>query len=200
MEIMYYNFKSSLHYIFVSWSTIVIILFQFIYFLSAGESSVNSGWYPTPQVAKENDNNMLNTIIEDIKSFGENILRFQPDAGTHDYDLKRNHIRSVLSSIGRNLSAINEHPIVVNCNTTLLLSEKSECDSEDICLFDVKNDPCEYINLAKDQPEIVDDLLGRIKVYETTMVKPRNKPFDPNSNPSLHHGAWVPWLDDPSLL
>ncbi|GFS13766.1 arylsulfatase J-like [Elysia marginata] len=61
------------------------------------------------------------------------------------------------------------------------------------CLYHVLSDPCEYNNIAAQQPHIVKKLLASLKQYESTMVPMLNKPFDPQGNPRLHDGAWVPW-------
>ncbi|XP_027058114.1 arylsulfatase B-like isoform X2 [Pocillopora damicornis] len=75
-------------------------------------------------------------------------------------------------------------------------SSPPECTSElGPCLFDVLADPCEYVNQAKNHPDVVDGMLLWLKEYRETMVPPRNKPFDPNANPNNFGGVWSPWMD-----
>ncbi|KAL9955594.1 hypothetical protein ACROYT_G036936 [Oculina patagonica] len=75
-------------------------------------------------------------------------------------------------------------------------SSPPECTHElGPCLFDVIKDPCEYVNQAKNEPAIVDLMLEWLDEYRKTMVPPRNKPFDPNSNPDKYGGVWSPWMD-----
>ena len=63
------------------------------------------------------------------------------------------------------------------------------------CLFNIKNDPCEYKDLSKDLPEVFNALLDRLDGYRGSMIKPRNNfTDDPLSNPKLHGGSWEPWL------
>ncbi|KAM7305582.1 arylsulfatase B [Ixodes scapularis] len=68
-------------------------------------------------------------------------------------------------------------------------SEKSPC------LFDLSKDPCEYNDVAGQNPEVVEQLLEKLARYEATAVKPENLPGDPRSNPSLHNNVWVSWDD-----
>ncbi|XP_059177495.1 arylsulfatase J-like isoform X2 [Physella acuta] len=62
------------------------------------------------------------------------------------------------------------------------------------CLYHLRDDPCEYHNLAPTFPGIVKQLMLRLEVYRRTMIPPANKPIDPNGNPQLHGGVWTPWL------
>lgn len=63
------------------------------------------------------------------------------------------------------------------------------------CLFNITEDPCEFNNLADSMPDVVKTLQARIEKYRATMVAPRNKPSDPKGLPVYHQGAWVPWID-----
>ena len=42
--------------------------------------------------------------------------------------------------------------------------------------------------------DIVAAMTQRLDEYKATMVPARNKPADPNANPDLHGGYWVPWI------
>lgn len=63
------------------------------------------------------------------------------------------------------------------------------------CLFDIESDPCEYDNLAEDKPDIVELLSAKLDEYAATMAPPQNRPADPNANPALRGGIWMPWRD-----
>jgi arylsulfatase A-like enzyme len=70
----------------------------------------------------------------------------------------------------------------------------TDCDShKSPCLYNINSDPCEYNNLAPMMQFKVDELMKRLQDYNATYVPPRNKPADPQSNPSLHGGVWSPW-------
>ena len=63
------------------------------------------------------------------------------------------------------------------------------------CLFNIKEDPCEFNDLSKVHPDILQALLTRLDEYKSTMVPPRNNmTIDPLANPKLHNGVWVPWI------
>lgn len=64
----------------------------------------------------------------------------------------------------------------------------------EVCLFNIRHDPCEYMNLAKLMPTTAQILMDKINVYRRTMVKPLNKGKDPKGDPALHGGVWKPWL------
>ena len=61
------------------------------------------------------------------------------------------------------------------------------------CLFDLSIDPCEYQDLSDTFPEILNQMMSRLKFYRGTMVPTRRKPGDKNADPNLHGGAWMPW-------
>lgn len=68
------------------------------------------------------------------------------------------------------------------------------CDlQKEICLFNLKDDPCERVNQAKNQPEILQNLQEVLKKYNP--VKPLNKPIDPRSNPKFWNYTWTNWMD-----
>ena len=75
-------------------------------------------------------------------------------------------------------------------------STPAECSSEaGPCLFNIQEDPCEYVNQAKNQPEIVNDMMVRLEELRRTMVPPRNQKPDPEANPNNFGGVWSPWMD-----
>ncbi|OWA53085.1 Arylsulfatase J [Hypsibius exemplaris] len=63
------------------------------------------------------------------------------------------------------------------------------------CLFDLTHDPCELNNIAARYPATVQFLQQRIQSYNATALPSVSKPFDPQSNPNLWDGWWVPWKD-----
>ncbi|XP_071955613.1 arylsulfatase J-like isoform X2 [Antedon mediterranea] len=63
------------------------------------------------------------------------------------------------------------------------------------CLFNIRNDACEYINIAAQHPDIVSKLQARIAELLPTVVPAANKPEDVNADPRLHGGNWVPWIN-----
>ena len=61
------------------------------------------------------------------------------------------------------------------------------------CLLNLDEDPCEYVNLASKNPEVVDNMLNWLEKYKQTMVKPRTFPMILRRTPRTltacgHHG------------
>ncbi|KAI8767903.1 arylsulfatase J [Biomphalaria glabrata] len=89
---------------------------------------------------------------------------------------------------------INSLDLVVNCGIRPTNASTNCQPLKAPCLFDIENDPCEYNNIADHLPVIVEVLTQRLRMYESTMIPPANKPIDPKGDPSLHGGVWGPWL------
>ncbi|CAG2162866.1 unnamed protein product [Oppiella nova] len=66
----------------------------------------------------------------------------------------------------------------------------------DLCLYDVKADPCEYHNVADKYPEVVKELWHKLLAINQTAVTPGTKPSDSTCDPVLHDYAWSCWRDD----
>lgn len=76
------------------------------------------------------------------------------------------------------------------------VTESNKCKpSEAPCIFNLKEDPCERINLAQDNPAILTALQAMVERYRKTALKPRNVPRDPNADPALHNNTWTNWKD-----
>ncbi|XP_012279683.1 arylsulfatase B [Orussus abietinus] len=82
----------------------------------------------------------------------------------------------------------------LKCNTKE--EEKVSCDPLDSpCLFNIREDPCEMVNLAKTKPVILATLEDALLKYKVTMVPPSNLDKDPLANPANWNGTWVNWHD-----
>ena len=66
---------------------------------------------------------------------------------------------------------------------------------KNIWLFNITADPTEHHDLSDSHPEIVKQLLDRLAFYNSTAVPYRFPPEDPASDPGLHGGAWVSWVE-----
>ncbi|PIK52315.1 putative arylsulfatase I [Apostichopus japonicus] len=62
------------------------------------------------------------------------------------------------------------------------------------CLYNITHDPCEYFNIADENPDVVKSLLDKLEKYQSTMIPPGNKPIVDAANPYLHGGNWEPWV------
>lgn len=63
------------------------------------------------------------------------------------------------------------------------------------CMFNLRTDPCERINLAEIFPDRLRDMKTRLEELKKSVAKPLNQPDDPFANPDFHNGTWVSWCD-----
>ncbi|XP_045133801.1 arylsulfatase B-like isoform X2 [Portunus trituberculatus] len=119
----------------------------------------------------------LDVILEQVKSSlaAKAIKTINPEAFT---DMKSLRLQS----------EIHCDPVPENATLT--------CDSQEYpCLFHIPSDPCEYHNLATAYPSHVNILRAKLRLYNATVVPPRNKPWDSKANPKYWGYSWTNWLD-----
>ncbi|RXG57584.1 Arylsulfatase J [Armadillidium vulgare] len=68
-------------------------------------------------------------------------------------------------------------------------------DINNPCLFNISSDPCEYYDVSKLYPSIVEELLKKLQFYNSTAVTPGNQPLDPRGNPVYWNNTWTNWYD-----
>ncbi|KAK9300129.1 hypothetical protein QLX08_007059 [Tetragonisca angustula] len=86
----------------------------------------------------------------------------------------------------------------IKCN----IKEKSKISCEPIiapCLFNIKNDPCEMVNLAKKRPVILAVFKKILMKHRLSVIPPSNLDGDPKANPLLWNNTWTNW-DEPNPL
>lgn len=67
------------------------------------------------------------------------------------------------------------------------------------CLFNLRDDPCEYFDMSEKFPIIYEIMLRRLNEYRKKMVRPRMMTYrDPAANPKNRNGVWLPWKIHPS--
>ncbi|KAK3932621.1 Arylsulfatase J [Frankliniella fusca] len=64
------------------------------------------------------------------------------------------------------------------------------------CLFNVRDDPCERVNLAASRPEVLQSLEEALRRHRRTMRAPGNVPKDPMADPALWNGTWTSWCSE----
>ncbi|WAR04048.1 ARSI-like protein [Mya arenaria] len=65
-------------------------------------------------------------------------------------------------------------------------------------LYNLRNDPNEYHNLADSNPSLVKDLASRMREYHRQMVPAKNPPEDPAGNPKFYGNVYTPgWCKQP---
>ena len=85
-------------------------------------------------------------------------------------------------------------PITIDCGLMPINATKGCQPEKSPCLFNLREDPCEYHNVAADFPELVSQLQNRLKQFKRSMIPPGNKPKDPRGDPQRNGGVWKPWL------
>ncbi|CAG2176181.1 unnamed protein product [Oppiella nova] len=72
----------------------------------------------------------------------------------------------------------------------------NDCTTE-LCLFNIRHDPCEYHNLiGETDPQFVKFLWQKLIAFNETSVPPLTvHSIDPRSDPKLHNNTWINWLD-----
>nr|ATE50184.1 glucosinolate sulfatase 5 [Psylliodes chrysocephala] len=73
--------------------------------------------------------------------------------------------------------------------------EENKCNLQLPCLFNIKQDPCERVNLAKSRPNIVRKLEKLLLDYSKNILPALNKDRDPRVNPINWNNTWSSWLD-----
>ncbi|GIX73977.1 uncharacterized protein CEXT_409801 [Caerostris extrusa] len=63
------------------------------------------------------------------------------------------------------------------------------------CLFNITDDPCEYMDLADQYPDEVNSMLARVAKYKEESMEPQSKSCDVSGDPMCHDFLCVPWLD-----
>ncbi|XP_050072048.1 arylsulfatase B-like [Anopheles maculipalpis] len=68
------------------------------------------------------------------------------------------------------------------------------------CLFDIINDPCEMHDISSQYPRKLREIRQHLEHYRARAVKPRNRPHDPEADPTKFGGVWNWWRTDPTRL
>lgn len=63
------------------------------------------------------------------------------------------------------------------------------------CLFNIREDPCEFMNRAYDRPIILKSLENALEQIRKTVVPASNQPNDLNADPKNWENVWECWQD-----
>ncbi|XP_025194249.1 arylsulfatase B-like isoform X2 [Melanaphis sacchari] len=73
--------------------------------------------------------------------------------------------------------------------------QRYECFDE-YCLFDIVQDPCEYRNVAEQNPQMLNQTIDMLRQFKRVMIMQAPKPItDPNADPRRFSGYWESWLE-----
>jgi len=172
-------------------------------------------WLPTiMHVAGANDTynktelygmNMWEVLSNDIPSPRDEII--------HNYDKASGAIRMgdyKVIAIGPEASYTKSYggwykPESMNVTTldlTVKCAERNEsliaCNhTTSPCLFNVIEDPCEFNNIAEENPQLLKSMMKKMLDFAQVSQAPRNCPTEKRSAPVYHGRAWVPWIEIP---
>ncbi|XP_018331773.1 arylsulfatase B isoform X2 [Agrilus planipennis] len=111
---------------------------------------------------------------------------------------KVNESASTFKFLDSNVISQIRKEATVNCGHPNIeeMQDKHICDPfVSPCLFNLKDDPCERINLAADKQSTMINLEMLLQQYKRGAVDPINVPADPLANPNLYNNTWVNWKD-----
>ena len=106
-----------------------------------------------------------------------------------------------LKSIGISLPSKNQMKDLrkgIQCSTDDKeeASKKTPCQPlMQVCLFNVKDDPCEQNNLVFHYPDVIRTMERTLEMYQATAIPPGNKPIDPRADPKFFDYTWTNWWD-----
>lgn len=64
------------------------------------------------------------------------------------------------------------------------------------CLFDILQDPCEYRNVAKQNPQTLEATIHMLERFKSEITKQATDLIiDPDADPRRFSGYWEPWLE-----
>lgn len=66
---------------------------------------------------------------------------------------------------------------------------------QQVCLFNIKDDPCEKNNVVFKYPDVVRIMERTLEMYKATEVPRGNKPIDPRADPKFYNYTWTNWWD-----
>lgn len=73
--------------------------------------------------------------------------------------------------------------------------QRYEC-FDGYCLFDTLQDPCEYRNVAEQNPQTLDATIHMLELFKREMAMQAPQPIiDPDADPRRFDGYWEPWLE-----
>ncbi|XP_065217853.1 arylsulfatase B-like isoform X2 [Planococcus citri] len=63
------------------------------------------------------------------------------------------------------------------------------------CLFNIKNDPCEFTDLSENEPNLISKFQSKMHLYRRQLVPQQKASADPDCDPRKYHDYWSPWVE-----
>jgi hypothetical protein len=175
-----------------------------------GTTGRYDGWYKPEQLAREVNISKISVKHDDPEHFMTeyNLLAVDTERARRAWDtpaaedtanaeqapgdMFRSDLTDILLDIGR--GGQKGSPYIVKCPYRPANYSTNCQPTVKPCLFNIAQDPCELDNLADRMPEVVEELVERMNLYQRSAVPPRNKKPDPKGFPYYHNGIWGPWI------
>ena len=130
----------------------------------------------------------------------QNIIKLYARIWLYDYFESYTYVSLVIigrkSVICYDLSCTDKYDLKSLRNSSLPLSRYGKLRSENVWLFNIKQDPSEQNDLSSTKLYRVKMLLDRIDMYKRSAVKPQAEGNDLQCDPSRNGYAWKPWVED----
>ncbi|CAG0921257.1 unnamed protein product [Notodromas monacha] len=155
------------------------------------------GWYgPAEQGTSRDTSAVENEILINNVWISKSKTNEVRDAAADGLPRITSQVEEALQGAGLwSYSYSDSIPFKIDCGQKVLPRMGTPCNPLHgrPCLFHVKEDPCEYHNLADFYPDILDSLWKRMMTIAATAVPARNQPHDPEANPAKHCYLWSTW-------
>ncbi|XP_072939691.1 arylsulfatase B-like [Epargyreus clarus] len=132
---------------------------------------------------------------------GENLRGIIGRAPSYVDTLKNSKVYTTLEEIGIKIPLednVIRNRTKISCNKD---TKKDICYPDKVkgklCLFNIKEDPCETRDISQTYPQVAEDMNTRLQAEIQRMI-PRQVPFsyDSRAHPSLHNFTWTTWADE----
>ncbi|XP_026322449.1 arylsulfatase J-like [Hyposmocoma kahamanoa] len=146
------------------------------------------------------DFKLITGVVEEYDYKGGDVRGIIGKGPSYVDAIKTCKMHSILYSTGIkfDMNDINlRNDIRVKCKNTEYNMPLCIPDNDKVCLYNIKEDPCEKRDLSSTHPDIVRNLLSRLQI-ELKRTKERVWPLirDPRGRPSAHNYTWTSWADN----
>lgn len=116
-----------------------------------------------------------------------------------DYDINAIISSPTYAAIGKDIPTdkmlqIRKEITLGDCRKPI--GPENMCTVENLCLYDLFEDPCEATNIASTSPKILERLSEKLKEAWTYLKPQKPKFVDPRANPAFCNNTWFNWLED----
>ncbi|XP_037296703.1 arylsulfatase J isoform X2 [Manduca sexta] len=139
-----------------------------------------------------------NVIVAYSDYQGDDLRRISGDRPSYMDAIVNSKLYNILHKINRRLKFedINlRNEMCINCDSDRITTCYPQNGT--MCLFNIKDDPCEAKDLSASRPDVVKTMTARLNI-EKSKTKARKVPLfrDPRSSPRFLNYTWDVWADN----